>query len=119
MPLDVDGTKYKSRTDRTKEQNEYISEYSVDVYDKFKDDDSEDFRGYFASLAFINKIWGDIFIADMNWIMLSILLVWLYITFHVRSIFLGMAGMLQILFSFPISVVIYRWVLQINYYSFL
>ena len=35
-----------------------------------------------------------IYIDDMKWIGLSIILVWVYITFHVGSLFLGLAGII-------------------------
>ena len=55
----------------------------------------------------------------MSWVLLSIVLVWAYMTFHVKSFFLGFMAIFQILLSFPISVVIYQWVFRITFYSIL
>lgn len=45
----------------------------------------------------------------------SILFVWIYLTIHLRSIFLGVFSMISILMSFPLSMVVFKLVLQITY----
>ena len=54
MPLDVDGKKYKSRSDEPLKQTAYVAEYQSDVYDEFKDKDSDSFRGFMISGAFFD-----------------------------------------------------------------
>ncbi len=39
--------------------------------------------------------------------------------FHLKSLFLGMFAMVQIVMSFPITVTIYKLVFQVQYYSFM
>ena len=51
---------------------------------------------------------------DVLWSGLATLVVFIYVSFHVKSIFVASTAMSQILFSFPITLVLYRIVLNVN-----
>jgi predicted RND superfamily exporter protein len=53
-------------------------------------------------------------VRDVLWAGLSALAVYLYVFFHLKSFFLSTAAMSQILFSFPITLVIYRVFMRIS-----
>jgi predicted RND superfamily exporter protein len=54
---------------------------------------------------------------DTNYAIFSVLFVICFIIYHTGSFFLGLFGMLLILCSFPITVTIYRYIGQVDYYS--
>lgn len=51
------------------------------------------------------------------WALASMVFVWLYISIHLKSVFLGSFAMLNIMFSFPLTFIVYRYVLQITFFS--
>ena len=55
--------------------------------------------------------------SDTLWSVLSILFVFFYFIFHLRSIFLAFMGILIVLFSFPLTVVIVKGLCQVYYIS--
>lgn len=54
---------------------------------------------------------------DTRWAIGSISFVYLYFIFHLQSIFLASFSILLILFSFPLTQIIYTGVLGISYFS--
>jgi len=44
------------------------------------------------------------------------LFVWLYLSLHQRSLFLGTFSIIQIISSIPISLVIFKYILRIQYF---
>lgn len=55
--------------------------------------------------------------SDLAFAVFSILFVAVFICIHTRSFFLGSMGMLLILASFPVSLVIYRFICQVTFYN--
>ena len=55
------------------------------------------------------------FLHDAQLVIFSVLLVWLYMWFHMTSVVLASLGVVQILFSVTVSYCIYRGVFGINY----
>jgi hypothetical protein len=45
--------------------------------------------------------------------------IWLYIIFHVQSIFIATMSMLSIFASIPLSLILYNYVFRVNYFSLL
>ena len=52
---------------------------------------------------------------DLSWAGASILAVWVYMSFHTGSVFVGTLGMFEILMSFPVSIFIYRVLFRVSY----
>ena len=55
--------------------------------------------------------------ADLNWAIFSVIFVLLWMRMHLKSIFISLTGIFMIFFSLPFSMVIYRGVYQIDYFS--
>ena len=55
--------------------------------------------------------------ADMIYIAVVIAFIWIYVTIHVRSCFLSSCSMLNVVFSFPITLVLYRLIFRIDQFS--
>ena len=53
-------------------------------------------------------------VIDVLWSGLSGVLVHAYVTFHVKSVFVATSAMSMILFSFPITLVLYRVVAEVT-----
>lgn len=51
------------------------------------------------------------------WAIASIAFVWFYISLNLGSIFLGTFAIFDIIVSFPITFLLYRYVFQITYFS--
>lgn len=51
--------------------------------------------------------------------MISIFFVFIYLNIHLKSCFLSFIGITIILLSFPVTVIITNWVLQVKYFGFL
>ena len=56
---------------------------------------------------------------DLRFTILSIALVWIYSTFHLKSFFLSTFGMMQVLMVFPFTLFIYKELYQISMFSML
>ena len=54
--------------------------------------------------------------SDMKLIIFCIIVIWLYVMFHLRSPFLSTVAMLNVAFSVPISLVLYKLVFRIEYF---
>ena len=53
--------------------------------------------------------------SDLAWAIGSIAAVWLYAVLNTASVFVATVGMFEILVSFPIAIMIYRWIFRIEY----
>ena len=55
--------------------------------------------------------------ADMVYIAVILTFIWIYVTVHVRSCFLSSCSMLNVMFSFPVTLVLYRLIFRIEQFS--
>lgn len=56
---------------------------------------------------------------DLQYALFSIIFVIIYMTFHLKSLFLSLFSMLGVIMSFPMTFLIFRGILQVEYFSFL
>lgn len=70
-------------------------------------------------MALLMVIFEETSYQDVAWSLGSILFVIIYMTYHLGSIFLSFMGMLQILYSFTLTQLIYSGILNISYFSVL
>ena len=54
---------------------------------------------------------------DMVFVVGIVLFVWVYLTLHLRSFFLSSCSILNVVFSFPITLVLYRLIFRIEQFS--
>ena len=61
-----------------------------------------------------NKLFRETLLNDVKWAVFSVIFVFCYIMFHLRSFFMAFVSMLLILFSFPITYLLYTGLLRIT-----
>jgi hypothetical protein len=111
---------YTSANDRKSEQeSKFYSDFIWPLANAFLNEGSSSLEIFMLNPVQIDKAFNEIFINDLVWIALSILLVLLYMMFHLKSVFLGVSAMINIVMSFPLTIVLYKLVFQIKYYGFL
>jgi len=65
----------------------------------------------------MNVIFSEVANSDVGWAMFSVIFVIIYLTFHLRSVFLAMNGILLILFCFPVTALINMGIFQNSFYT--
>eukprot|EP01029_Cantina_marsupialis_P020736 TRINITY_DN4883_c0_g2_i1.p1 TRINITY_DN4883_c0_g2~~TRINITY_DN4883_c0_g2_i1.p1 ORF type:complete len:896 (-),score=296.27 TRINITY_DN4883_c0_g2_i1:443-3130(-) len=110
---------YKTSKSDVAEQHLDVQDYHVKIRDELKKEpefqcESCDMQVYLYSVALLGEAAGSKANEDMAFITLSIVFVMVYIGIHTKSLFLSLAGIGQIMFSFPIAFVIYRFVLGVD-----
>ena len=119
-PIEWGGKRYKDRSDDKAGQDVIFGEeFALDAYDWAHDTDGEDLEIYILGHTLIGNAIMAVFNRDLNFAILSIILVWVYTSIHLKSVFLSSFGMMQVVFIFPISLFIYKDVCQIIYFSLL
>ena len=119
-PLNIKGIRYNDVTDRYDDQKKIIGDFQMDV------------QNYLLSYSEDNQIYASIVSEELMqqefmllidkdtfFAVFSVLFVYFYLNIHLKSIFLATIGIVMILFSFPISAIIYQGVLGINYLNVL
>lgn len=71
----------------------------------------------FFSQAFSQFEFGRVVNGDLLWTIASIIFVFVYMTIHTESFFIATIGIMQILFSIPISYFFYRFVFQVPFFT--
>ena len=120
-PIEWGGKRYRDKTDDFLDQNTKFGEkFAIDAYDWGLDIyENGDVEVYILGFTLIGQAIMKVFNDDLRFAILSIVLVWLYTSIHLKSIFLSSFGMLQVIFIFPISLFIYKDIFQIIHYSVL
>jgi len=110
---------YKNKHDKRKEQSDMLSDWFRAEFNDFLKDMAvgEDMD----VLYFATPIVGDEFTAilgrDMLFAIISLLLVYGYLTYQTGSLFLSSVGMAEILLSLPMAFFFYRKVFQFTYFD--
>ena len=118
-PLEIDGVRYKDKTDRTTDQDKHAIDFGKSVDSLLDENQNANMDQYVFSVVFMNDFVFQIITNDFLWVTASFVFVWGYMTFHLRSFFLSSCSMLNILMSFFITLVLYRGIMRIDYFSFL
>lgn len=118
-PIEIDGKRYKSAFDDEKGQDEECAQFMLDVRPDVEDVSEGDFEARIFNGVLSDKDFFTIFAQDFYFIGLSITLVFLYMWFHLKSLWLTINAMINIIVSFPVTLIIYRGAFFISYYSFL
>ena len=74
-------------------------------------------RARYFSKTLNNLEFSRVVSTDLMWTLLAMAFVFSYITFHTGSFFLAFVGIVQILFSLPVSFFFYYYFFQISFYS--
>eukprot|EP01006_Ploeotia_vitrea_P038040 TRINITY_DN66198_c8_g2_i1.p1 TRINITY_DN66198_c8_g2~~TRINITY_DN66198_c8_g2_i1.p1 ORF type:complete len:1053 (+),score=546.99 TRINITY_DN66198_c8_g2_i1:78-3236(+) len=111
---------YKTDQIDTNAQVDLADDWTVAIKDSVLDDAVSKYDGQFTLLygggdKLIAKMIDEVLFQDGLLATLSALFVWIYISFHCHSLFLGSVGVMHILFSFPMAFFVTRFIFQILY----
>ncbi len=114
-PLEIDGKRYKNREDESDLQEEEFEEMSKEMEDFIEDLLDPDmeilvYSDVLYDVKYLNEI-AD----DAEYISGSIIFFFVWMVLHTRSIFLSVFSMVSVAISFPISYLLYRSLLGIQY----
>ena len=115
-PIEVDGKRYKSYHDDEAEQGEKFVDFTKEVKDTVESSTTD------LKVKLFNEEWYDIRITefimgDFALAILSFIFVLIYISFHLKSFFLASTAMIAIGFSYPIAIVINRFIFQVDFFQ--
>merc|ERR1719159_1434117 len=110
---------YKSRADRSKEQEDKLASWFRESFRSYLEDTSEAGEVevlYFATPLFFDEFIG-ILTGDMLLALVAVAFVFICLRVHSGSLFLAIAGMIEILLSIPVAFVLYRVVFGFQYFA--
>ena len=115
-PIDVEGTRYSTMRDRGEQQEFFIANWQVDLNDKIIElmADFPEFKAHSFGRAYVYRQFYKQLLWDVLWGFLATAVVYCYVLLHVKSVFVANSSMSMILFSFPITLVIYRLVMRVT-----
>jgi len=116
-PLDIDGKVYKYYKEDEEAQDEYFTDYVLDIADTVDDFDSSNFDTYFYNKKWFDKRSDELVMQDFAFVGLSLAFVIFYMMVHTRSVILPLIGMFQVMLAFPVAFCIYRYIMQITYFN--
>ena len=97
--------------DRQEAQEFAVAGWEVDLQErliKLQEKKYPDFRVYSFGRSYVYRFFLNQLLRDVLWAAISVLTVYFIVTYHVKSIFIGSWSMMMILFSFPVTLVLYR-----------
>lgn len=116
-PIEINGVRYSDINDRPDEQEQLYLEFALDARSKvFKVDSGNLKVNYYSAL------WSEYYKSaktyeDFNKIIVSFILLFAYMSFHLESLFLGFAGVGGIALTLPFTLFINRFIYQITYFG--
>jgi hypothetical protein len=117
-PVQIGDTRYLDKTDRFSEQEEEYRKLAEEMYDFIKDNKNTDGLSiYIVGDSLFSIVMDQMMNHDLLFALVSMVLVYIYITIHLESIFLSSLGMLQVLLDFPVGFLIYNEIFRIKYYA--
>ena len=116
-PLEVEGVRFRRKNDRYPTQLDHFQEFGMKIYDYVNDVDQGDMSIYAISYEAWREAFNQVMESAGVWAMGSFCFVFLYLTFHVKSVFLASGGMLEAVMSMPVAYLIYRGVFGISFFN--
>ena len=107
-PIAWGGVTYNSVFDRESEQDDIFIEWAEDMRKDLETGESDTFEVRYLNQATLDERFFTVFAEDFNYIAVSLFLVFCYMWFTLKSFWLTLNSMLHIVFSFPITLVIFR-----------
>jgi hypothetical protein len=107
-PIEHGGRRYRDPLDDELKQREDFVDFAMDLRDIVKDASSDSMTNRIFNQLIIGRLFIEVINRDLQWAAVSFLFVWVYVTFHLGSFYLGLVAMFNILISFPLSIVSYR-----------
>lgn len=113
-----DGTKrYENINDEKLEQAKIVTEFQKSMRD-WSEDGEAVFEGVKVKIfggLLIGVYFQEILNKDLGWAIFSLLFVWFFMWYHLKSMFMSGMTMLMIVLSFPITYTIYGGIFQIPF----
>ena len=112
--------RYASMGDRYDEQSQLVTDFQVLLSDALERSAADYYPAVgrkFFSLNLYRHRFMEVARGDTQFAVFSVLFVFFYIWFHLRSLFLALSANICILLSFPVTQFIYRGVLQVGLYT--
>ena len=115
-PIDYGGVRYKNLGDRQPLQEYDVAQWQVDLNARLQELNKKypDYKILCFGRAYVMRYFYSQLLYDVLWSNLSTALVHICVTWHTQSLFVGSTSMSMILFAFPITLVIYRNVMQVT-----
>jgi hypothetical protein len=106
----VEGYNFTSGADRSSLQRELTLDWHLSLDKNFEQYETADMEIKPVSInTLITLIVREVF-KDFLWVAGSVVVVFIYLCFHLRSISLSIPALLMILLSFPVSAFIYYYI---------
>ena len=117
-PIDHNGKRYKTFNDHELDQELAFVEFSKESRSKLINMDAN------FTIKFYSKIWyegviDELVAKDIQWLGASFTTVFLYVSFHLQSMFLASISMLGIGLSLPVTIFVNKYIFQITMFNFL
>eukprot|EP00746_Dinoflagellata_sp_MGD_P041083 gnl/MRDRNA2_/MRDRNA2_19925_c0_seq1.p1 gnl/MRDRNA2_/MRDRNA2_19925_c0~~gnl/MRDRNA2_/MRDRNA2_19925_c0_seq1.p1 ORF type:complete len:848 (-),score=172.37 gnl/MRDRNA2_/MRDRNA2_19925_c0_seq1:149-2638(-) len=115
---------YRDMSEKTFEQESEIGTFTLKLSDildtnlEFLEDQGLQ-TFYLGGPEVLQKQVNERTAADSLFALFSLIFVWAYALFHLRSVFLACVGMLMVVFAFPVAVFINREIFQLAYFDLL
>ena len=116
---------YKNSEDLWGEEQEpaYL-EWAIEIYDEMLIDANAELSDDGLDILVLSWVCGNSYLnlllfGSFTFFFLAVFIVLIYMTFHLQSLFLALAAMLEILMSFPLAYLLYRVIFGIEYFDFL
>ena len=120
VPIEWDGVRYNNRFDKLDKQKSIFSDVmSRNILDWSESENASisEIEVYVLGKDVLSVGVLELIRHDTYFILVSFVLILVYVTIHLRSIFLSCTGMIQVLLSVPLTFTIYHRVLGIQYNS--
>ena len=120
-PLEINGVRYNDATDRTDEQRVVVADHhrAINVFLKEQqaESDQEGVSAQIFSEEVLQQEFDILVKNDTGYAVFSVLFVFIYFIFHLRSLFLSSIGISIILFSFGVTAIVCEGIFRVTYYS--
>ena len=116
-PVEVDGVRYSHMRDRQAAQEFAVAEWENELDGRLFEMVEEEYPTYRLGSfgrSYLYRCFYRLLLVDVTWTNLAALEVWIYVCIHTRSLSVGTTAMGMVLFSFPITLVLYRRVFAIT-----
>jgi len=117
-PIEWEGKRYEKFSDSFRDQELALVEFSKRVRKELINIEAN-FTIKFYSKRWYEGVIDELIMEDIKWLGASFTTVFLYVAFHLQSLFLASMAMLGIALSYPITVFINRFIFQITIFNFI
>ena len=115
-PIEIDGKRYKTYKDDEEGQDDKFLDFTEKIKKEVEEMESELNQKLF-NFAFFDSELNKLIMSDFGLAIVSFTFVLIYVSFHIKSIFLAVLAMLAIGFSYPIAIFFNRFIFQVDFFQ--